>query len=142
MKRIFTREFWKLPDFWHNRQLRLIAVLLTLIVVLCAGMACWANWIVGIVVLVLGSGMLGTVYAVLRQITRDTNNYIANLSHRIDQGEQEALIRMPIGVLFYNNDNVVEWLNPYMQQYFGKEDVLGKPLGESAPQLMQLITKY
>ena len=39
----------------------------------------------------------------LKQVTEDTTEYISDLSYRIKRGEQDALIKMPIGILFYDN---------------------------------------
>lgn len=48
-------------------------------------------------------------------LTEDLEVYISNLSYRIKRGEQEALIRLPIGVVILNEDKEIEWTSPYLQ---------------------------
>lgn len=60
----------------------------------------------------------GDVFFALATITANTNKYISNLAYRIKRGEQEALIKMPVGILIYDDQMNVEWTNPYLAQYF------------------------
>lgn len=75
--------------------------------------------------------MTVVAYITLKQVTEDTTEYISDLSYRIKRGEQDALIKMPIGILFYDKEGYIEWINPYMQRYFDNQEVLGKPLKRS-----------
>ncbi|KRL01648.1 phosphoesterase, DHH family protein [Liquorilactobacillus capillatus DSM 19910] len=75
----------------------------------------------------------------LKEITEDTNEYISDLSYRIKRGEQESLIKMPIGILFLSEKDEIEWINPYLQKYFGKNEVLGKKIADVDEELASLI---
>lgn len=75
----------------------------------------------------------------IKTITVETNKYIADLSYRIKRGEQEALIKMPIGILLYNEEYELQWTNPYLQLYFGNQEVLGKKIKEIDEELATII---
>ncbi|AUJ33126.1 MAG: DHH family phosphoesterase [Liquorilactobacillus nagelii] len=141
MKKVFSKNFWHLPSFMKNSQLRLIAAFLLGLAIVCEIMAFLLNFILGFVLLILVCLTIGAAFLTLKEITEDTNEYISDLSYRIKRGEQEALIKMPIGILFFNAQNEVEWINPYLQKYFGKQEVLGKNLQTIDDQLAKLIEK-
>jgi len=68
------------------------------------------------------------------------NDYIMNLSYRIKRGEQEALIKMPMGIIMYDEDLEVEWINPYMQTQLTEEtSILGKPIANIHDTLIEEI---
>lgn len=117
-----------LPKFLNNPSLRLIlffALAIQLIMTILSFVAyLWLGTIMLImfVITLIVIWRLGNVYI------KELNDYIMNLSYRIKRGEQEALIKMPIGILLLNEENHIDWLNPYMQTQLSKE---GNVLGES-----------
>lgn len=91
-------------------------------------------------ILVLGV-TVGIFYFAFTKLEKQTAKYLDDLSFREDRGEQEALINIPIGLLLYSNneEHTVQWVNPKLQNYFGKQDLIGKDLAAIDPQLEQLI---
>lgn len=69
----------------------------------------------------------------------NANNYAANLSYRIKRGEQEAMIKMPLGILLYDKDQQIQWVNPYLQLYLKDKDIIGSSIKSIDPELYQLI---
>ena len=55
----------------------------------------------------------------------NANNFAVNLSYRIKRSEQEAMIKMPLGILLYDDDRQIQWVNPYLQLYLKDEDLIG-----------------
>ena len=49
---------------------------------------------------------------------------------------------MPIGTIFFNDKYEIEWINPYMQRYFGKEDVLGKKISDLDEALATILQDH
>lgn len=74
-------------------------------------------------------------------LARNANNYAANLSYRIKRGEQEAMIKMPLGILLYDKDQQIQWVNPYLQLYLKDKDVIGSSIKTIDPELYQLINE-
>lgn len=139
MKKLFSKD--RLPAFLQNDRLRLTAIGLVALAMFGVILAFFINFILGIFLLVLFAALVGTVFYALETVTKNTNKYISDLSYRIKRGEQEALIKMPIGILLYSEENEIEWTNPYLQEYLGKKEVLGEPIATIDPELAKLITE-
>lgn len=72
----------------------------------------------------------GFAHRFLTQYEEKLSQYIMNLSYRIKRGEQEAIIRMPMGIILYNNEFVIEWINPYIQNHVtDEESLIGDSIG-------------
>ena len=69
----------------------------------------------------------------------NANNFAANLSYRIKRSEQEAMIKMPLGILLYDSDHHIQWVNPYLQMYLEDEDVLGRSISSVDPELGKIF---
>src|SRR5699024_2470583 len=116
---------------------RLVALLLIAMAVVSDALAFTFNWIFGIVFLLILVLVIIGAFISLAEIKAQTSDYISDLTYRIQREEQDALIRMPIGILLFNNEKEIAWVNPYLQSYFGKADILGRPLAEVDPELTQ-----
>lgn len=74
-------------------------------------------------------------------LAQNATNFASNLSYRIKRGEQEALIKMPIGILLYDKNFQIQWVNPYLQLYLGNKDVIGKKIISVDEELASLMQK-
>lgn len=139
MKRLLEKEFWQIPEFLRNKHLRIIAVFLLILSLVCATLAFIVNTWLGIIVLLLILLTIGLSFITLKQVMQDTTHYISDLSYKIKRSEQEALLKMPIGILMLNDLAEVVWVNPTMQKLFGQEEILGKKLTEADEELAKVI---
>ncbi|MGV0168389.1 DHH family phosphoesterase [Furfurilactobacillus sp. WILCCON 0119] len=140
MRQLFAR--FRLPVFMQNTRLRWVAIEGQLLALLGIVAAFIVNWIFGLVVLIAAAALLIIIFNTLQEISIDTQEFIADLSYRIKRGEQEALIKMPMGILIFNDHQRVSWINPYLQQYFGETDVLGKAIADVDEELATAITEH
>ena len=139
MKRLLEKEFWQIPEFLRNKHLRIIAVFLLILSLVCATLAFIVNAWLGIIVLLLILLKIGFSFITLKQVMQYTTHYISDLSYKIKRSEQEALLKMPIGILMLNDLAEVVWVNPTMQKLFGQEEILGKKLTEADEELAKVI---
>lgn len=72
-------------------------------------------------------------------LATNANNFAMNLSYRIKRSEQEAMIKMPLGILIYDNDRQIQWVNPYLQLYLKNNDLIGHSIASVDPELNKLI---
>lgn len=140
MKKIIA-DFWQTLDFMQDKQPRIIVMFLIIMALACDLLAFILNWFLGVILLIILILAIIFAFETLRQIMDSTNDYISDLSYRIKRGEQEALVKMPIGILFYKENGEIQWVNPTLQKYFGKKDVLGRPLNEIDEVLAELLNK-
>jgi c-di-AMP phosphodiesterase-like protein len=137
MKKILAKI--QLPAFLEDYRLRYVAGAMVLLAILDIVVASFIRpWLAGLMLLFL-IGLVAATFYGLEAITKNTNKYISNLAYRIKRGEQEALIKMPVGILLYDKDLTVEWANPYLQQYFGDAELLGQPLSAIDADLANLV---
>lgn len=139
MKKKFIERFGIMPEIFKNEHSRLVALLLVAMAIVSDVLAFTFNWIFGIVFLLVVVLVVIGAFISLTEIKAQTSDYISDLTYRIQREEQDALIRMPIGILLLNDESEIAWVNPYLQSYFGKADILGRQLAEVDPELIQLI---
>ena len=139
MKRLLEKEFWQIPEFLRNKHLRIIAVFLLILSLVCATLAFIVDAWLGIIVFLLILLTIGLSFITLKQVMQDTTHYISDLSYKIKRSEQEALLKMPIGILMLNDLAEIVWVNPTMQKLFGQEEILGKKLTEADEELAKVI---
>ncbi|MGF7437112.1 DHH family phosphoesterase [Lentilactobacillus senioris] len=132
----------QLPPFMRNGRLRRILVFIAILVIYSVVVSFLYNFAMGVTISIIS--VVGLIYTItaMNVMGSETNRYINDLSYRIHRGEQEALLEMPLGMLVYDDDQRIEWVNPALQQYFGQENILGKPLVEVDEQLSGVIANF
>lgn len=140
MNRFFNAN--KLPEFLQNVRIRLLFTIVAGIAIVGLVAAFLSNIIFGLIFFVLEIGAFIYVIEILKRIGADSTQYISDLSFRIERGEQEALIAMPLGILLFNAHREISWVNPYLQQYFGEQSVIGMRLEKASPELAALMDEH
>lgn len=75
-----------------------------------------------------------------RVIQTETEKYISTLSSRIEKVSEVALRQIPVGILLFDENYKIEWVNPYIQNLFEGEDTLvGKSLHVLSDELLPKI---
>ena len=140
MQKFFSRETWLF--YFKHPAVRWNVCYLLLLTIISLCFAFIFNWLVGVVVLVIA--LVGGLASVkqLRRLVIDANEYLNHLLYQIKQGQQEALLEMPMGMIILNRQHAVEWINPYMARYFSLKRVVGKPLAEVDQELAQLVLQH
>ena len=123
-----------------NKKSKLVALLSLCLAVLGGVCGFYINWILGILIISVILIGLFYIYLLLGRINLESQNFIDNATFKIKQTEQEALLKMPLGILMLNDKDKVFWINPYLQDFFGNIDVLGKKVSDFDNELAQLIT--
>lgn len=140
MRRV--RKFTALPTFFKNQRLGGLAALVSFIAIVGTILAWFVNWIVGIIWLILVIIALIVIFKTLQGISEQTTHYIENLSYRINRGEQESIIQMPLGVILCTDEGEIEWVNPYIQQLLDNEAIVGSDLQQVSEQLAEIVSLW
>lgn len=134
----FLRKL-ELPEFVRDSRLIIAFSSIAFLTVLSTVVAFFINRIFGVaLLLVLIVDVFWVVFGVYI-LAKNTNNYAANLSYRIKRGEQEAMIKMPLGILLYDESRHIQWVNPYLQLYLGDKDAIGKTIAAVDRKLGKLV---
>lgn len=134
----FLRKL-ELPEFVRDSRLTVAVIAIIVLELLSTFFAFFINRIFGVALLLIFVFSLFWVVFGIYILAKNTNNYAANLSYRIKRGEQEAMIKMPLGILLYDESRRIQWVNPYLQLYLGEKDVIGQTIGEVDESLGQLL---
>src|SRR5699024_6213795 len=113
MKSKLTDE--KLPQFLKNENVKISVGVLILMQLVIIILGFFSNISIGLVMLIIFLVFLSLLYVFSQRLIEKINKYIEDLSYRIKRGEQEALIKMPIGIILFDEEYKVQWTNPYFQ---------------------------
>ncbi|WP_261807253.1 DHH family phosphoesterase [Lapidilactobacillus luobeiensis] len=138
----FLREKIAIPTFFADVQLRVIALTVLGIAIAASIVAMILNPIFGIVFLVAIILLVGVIFYGFEVLSKNTNRYVSDLSYRIKRGEQEALIQMPIGIMLFDKNYEIQWVNPTLQKYLGDRTVLGHKIADVDADLAKLIANH
>ncbi|MEE8670200.1 MAG: DHH family phosphoesterase [Heyndrickxia coagulans] len=128
-----------MPSYYNKRFMRyplygLIAVSLILLGIIFF----YHWWITAAGIVVLGALSYCAFYVEQRS-SEEIERYISNLSYRVKRVGEEALMEMPIGIMLYNEDYIIEWTNPFMASCFNEDTLVGRSLYDVAEVLLPLI---
>lgn len=128
-----------MPKFLTKRWHGYHVITLFVIALLFAGVLFSYNWFIGVGALVLLS--LGAFMAVKLEVMfqRELKDYLSTLSHRIKKVGDEALTEMPIGILLYDEEYRIEWVNSFITSIVGNEALVGNSINHLSADLIPLI---
>ena len=140
MRKIFSRENWEF--YFEHPAVRWNVCYIVLLTIIGLILGFMDNWITGLIVLVIA--VIGGAISIrrLRKLVVDAHEYLNELTYKVQRGQQEALLEMPIGMIMLNKRHEVEWINPYMARYFNLEIVVGKPIADVDVKLAELIKDH
>lgn len=125
MKKSLTERIKALPTFLKGDAIKkygysFIGIVLCMLIIAYV-MNIWVGIVLTLFVKLIGI----LLYSFADYIIKETNHYISNLSYKINKGSQDASIKMPIGMLLLDSNSEIQWINPYLQKYFDKKELLG-----------------
>ena len=140
MRKIFSRENWEF--YFEHPAVRWNVCYIVLLTIIGLILGFMDNWVIGLIVLIIA--VIGGAISIrrLRKLVVDAHEYLNELTYKVQRGQQEALLEMPMGMIMLNKRHEVEWINPYMARYFNFEIVVGKPIADVDAKLAELIKNH
>ncbi|MBB1062497.1 DHH family phosphoesterase [Limosilactobacillus fastidiosus] len=140
MKDFLSREYWR--ELFKQPAVRWNFIYILILTILSLGLGFYINWLLGVMILLVT--LLGSRLSIsrLRTIVVDAHEYLADLTYQIEQGQQEALLEMPLGMILMNKQGEIQWINPYMAKYFDLKIVVGKKLKDVDSELAKLESEH
>ena len=141
MKKSLTERIKALPTFLKGDAIKkygysFIGIILSMLIIAYV-MNIWVGIVLTLFVILIGI----LLYFFANYIVKETNHYVSNLSYKINKGSQDASIKMPIGMLLLDSIGEIQWINPYLQKYFDKKDLLGFSLKQVDKELAQTVSQ-
>lgn len=140
MRDLISREYWR--ELFKQPAVRWNFIYILILTILSLALGFYINWLLGIAILVVA--LFGSQFSIsrLRTIVVDAHEYLVDLTYRVEQGQQEALLEMPLGMILMNKLGEIQWINPYMAKYFDLKIVVGKKLKEVDNELAKLENEH
>lgn len=140
MRKIFSRENWEF--YFEHPAVRWNVCYIMLLTIIGLILGFMDNWVIGLIVLIIA--VTGGAISIrrLRKLVVDAHEYLNELTYKVQRGQQEALLEMPMGMIMLNKRHEVEWINPYMARYFNLEIVVGKLIADVDAKLAELIKNH
>jgi c-di-AMP phosphodiesterase-like protein len=114
---------------WHGLHIVWIFVVLTILIFVLM----LYQWVVSVIALFVCGILAYFTLKAEHAFRKDLNRYVATLSHRIKRAGTEVIQEMPIGILLYNEEKIVEWHNPFVARMLAKESLIGESVLEQFP---------
>ena len=134
----FLRKL-ELPEFVKDTRLTASLIIVLVLSLLGAIIGTLISPLFGLAMVLLFILTIIFVIYGIYVLAGNTNNYAANLSYRIKRGEQEAMIKMPLGIMLYDKDRQIQWINPYLRMYLHGKDIIGSSISSVDKELAKYV---
>lgn len=130
------------PSLLNNRILRLLIALFFVVSIIMAIVAFTQSIFTGLLMTVLIVAIAVVVIVLWQSFNQAAEEYIKALSVRVKQGQQEALIKIPFGIILFSENQRINWVNPFVINQMSSNEILGKKIDEVHPELAEKIGDF
>ena len=127
-----------MPNFilqrWHGKHMVWAMCFHLVLIALLASF----DWVLGAGGMVVFFLLAFHLFRAERAFRKDFIQYVMTLTDRSKGANQQAMDRMPLGILLYNKDGRIEWHNPFVRGMTDEEELVGKAMSEVFPSLKEL----
>ena len=128
-----------MPNQLYERRFYYTMASVYFLALLCSILLLMYSWLIGVIGLIILIALSLWGMKVHKAFQQDLEKYVSTLSHRVKKVGDEALNAMPIGILLYNEDYQIEWMNPYIGELLGGESFFGISLNHISEELIPVI---
>lgn len=86
------------------------------------------QWIVGTIATIIV--ILASIYIIIgeKKLVEEMQIFVENITYQIDEAGDEVFFQLPMGVIIYNDEYKIEWVNPYVQTLFPEQSLTNQSL--------------
>ncbi len=138
MKNIKSNLRYFLSRVDHSTQLTAASLIVMLLSIFIVGVIHGAvsGYIQAILVVI---SLILFVYLFLL-LGEKAGKYTTDLQYRIDRGTDNSFVEYPLGILLYDEDRQVQWVNPYFVEKTGLEPIYSMNIADISPELLSFVT--
>lgn len=116
---------------WHGHHMLLSMIVL---IILDIGLLLY-HWLAGAVGFVLTGFVIYYSIRAERAFRSDLHDYLMTLSYRVKHAGNSVIQELPLGIILYGDDGIIDWHNPFVGKLFGRETAVGDKLFDLLPEL-------
>ncbi|PRO64361.1 DHH family phosphoesterase [Alkalicoccus urumqiensis] len=121
---------------WHGYHVTLLYAVAAVFI----GILTVYDWRAGLAGWVTLAGSAAFVIRARIQFERELSDYISTLTYRVNKAGEKAVTKMPVGMLLYNEDRQIQWMNPFMQE-IGSKDYTNASLDAVSDELLESVNE-
>ncbi|EGQ0374523.1 TPA: DHH family phosphoesterase [Staphylococcus pseudintermedius] len=126
----------------HSMKKALIVpfLVITVTAIIIVGLSFFFNqWLAFIAAILLFVMLIISVF-IFRRFYRYLDRYLDDLSGKISVGSDHAVKTMPLGLIVLNENDQIEWVNPFMSERI-ERNVISDPINEVYPNILKQLEK-
>ncbi|MFP4926435.1 DHH family phosphoesterase [Staphylococcus pseudintermedius] len=126
----------------HSMKKALIVpfLVITVTAIIIVGLSFFFNqWLAFIAAILLFVMLIISVF-IFRRFYRYLDRYLDDLSGKISVGSNRAVKTMPLGLIVLNENDQIEWVNPFMSERI-ERNVISDPINEVYPNILKQLEK-
>ncbi|HEC2172101.1 TPA: DHH family phosphoesterase [Staphylococcus delphini] len=126
----------------HSMKKALIVpfLVITVAAIIIVGLSFFFNqWLAFIAAILLFVMLIISVF-IFRRFYRYLDRYLDDLSGKISVGSDRAVKTMPLGLIVLNENDQIEWVNPFMSERI-ERNVISDPINEVYPNILKQLEK-
>lgn len=128
-----------MPIFLRTGQMKKLLIGFFVIMFLLLFILGFYNWVLSGIAFIILIVFLFLLIRSSAHFQTQVEKYVSLLSYRVKKVGEEALLEMPIGIILIDDENNVEWANPFMNANFQEESLIGKSIYDLSDELIQMI---
>ncbi|WYP26546.1 DHH family phosphoesterase [Alkalihalobacillus sp. FSL W8-0930] len=119
---------------WHGYH---VIALFAVVIVLSTLITFW-HWQMGLVS--FAAVILVALYSVYAKkgFEQDLEAYLSTLSYRVNKAGEGAVANLPVGIILYNENHVIQWVNPFVNNRI-EVDLIGENLSVISEDLLIIL---
>ncbi|QHW35896.1 DHH family phosphoesterase [Staphylococcus ursi] len=126
----------------HSMKKALIVpfLVITVTAIIIVGLSFFFNqWLAFIAAILLFVMLIISIF-IFRRFYRYLDRYLDDLSGKISVGSDRAVKTMPLGLIVLNENDQIEWVNPFMSERI-ERNVISDPINEVYPNILKQLEK-
>lgn len=126
----------------HSMKKALIVpfLVITVTAIIIVGLSFFFNqWLAFIAAILLFVMLIISVF-IFRRFYHYLDRYLDDLSGKISIGSDRAVKTMPLGLIVLNENDQIEWVNPFMSERI-ERNVISDPINEVYPNILKQLEK-
>lgn len=124
-----------MPKFLLNRWHGLHMYWSSIAILLLSIALFFYEWVLGVAGVAIGGVLAYYTLAAERAFRKALNQYVGTLSYRIKKAGSEVFNQLPIGIILYDEERMIEWHNGFVGKMLDRDSLIGDPLHELFPGL-------
>ncbi|REJ09846.1 DHH family phosphoesterase [Halobacillus trueperi] len=128
-----------MPNFFKKPTMSGHLWIIYLISLILLGFIWYYQWMLGLMMTLFLAASIFYSVRTEQNMINETEEYISTLSYRVKKVGEEALLEMPIGIVLYSENYMIEWANPYMNKFTEEDTIVGESLKRLSDHLIPCV---